>query len=247
MKITMEKSAIITGASRGIGRAAALELAKHGYRVLVCYRRSTDDAADVCRRISSEGGTALPFQMDVGDLADCRRTVSKAMLEFGRVDVLVNNAGISLPRLFTQTEEAEYDRLFDVNLKGLFFLSQAAAREMIAQGGGSIVNVSSMWGVSGAAGEAAYSASKAAVIGLTKALAKELAPSHIRVNAVAPGVIDTDMNACYSEDALRALADKTPLERLGTPQEIARCIHFLAEDATFVTGQVLIADGGFLT
>ena len=196
--------------------------------------------------IRAAGGVALPFQMDIADLSDCRRTVSKAMMEFGRIDVLVNNAGIALSRLFTETDEAVYDRVFDVNMKGMFFLTRAAAKEMVAAGGGSIVNLSSMWGISGASGEVAYSASKAAVIGFTKALAKELAPSHIRVNAVAPGVIDTDMNACYSEDTLRMLAEKTPLGRLGTPEEIASCVCFLAEDATFLTGQVLTADGGFL-
>lgn len=242
----MAKSAIVTGASRGIGRAVAQELAKRGYRVLVCYRKNSDGAADVCHGIRAAGGVALPFQMDIADLSDCRRTVSKAMMEFGRIDVLVNNAGIALSRLFTETDEAEYDRVFDVNMKGPFFLTRAAAKEMVAAGGGSIVNLSSMWGISGASGEVAYSASKAAVIGFTKALAKELAPSHIRVNAVAPGVIDTDMNACYSEDTLRMLAEKTPLGRLGTPEEIASCVCFLAEDATFLTGQVLTADGGFL-
>lgn len=242
----MAKSAIVTGASRGIGRAVAQELAKRGYRVLVCYRKNSDGAADVCRGIRAAGGVALPFQMDIADLSDCRRTVSKAMMEFGRIDVLVNNAGIALSRLFTETDEAVYDRVFDVNMKGMFFLTRAAAKEMVAAGGGSIVNLSSMWGISGASGEVAYSASKAAVIGFTKALAKELAPSHIRVNAVAPGVIDTDMNACYSEDTLRMLAEKTPLGRLGTPEEIASCVCFLAEDATFLTGQVLTADGGFL-
>ena len=242
----MAKSAIVTGASRGIGRAVAQELAKRGYRVLVCYRKNSDGVADVCRGIRAAGGVALPFQMDIADLSDCRRTVSKAMMEFGRIDVLVNNAGIALSRLFTETDEAVYDRVFDVNMKGMFFLTRAAAKEMVAAGGGSIVNLSSMWGISGASGEVAYSASKAAVIGFTKALAKELAPSHIRVNAVAPGVIDTDMNACYSEDTLRMLAEKTPLGRLGTPEEIASCVCFLAEDATFLTGQVLTADGGFL-
>ena len=242
----MAKSAIVTGASRGIGRAVAQELAKRGYRVLVCYRKNSDGAADVCHGIRAAGGVALPFQMDIADLSDCRRTVSKAMMEFGRIDVLINNAGIALSRLFTETDEAEYDRVFDVNMKGPFFLTRAAAKEMVAAGGGSIVNLSSMWGISGASGEVAYSASKAAVIGFTKALAKELAPSHIRVNAVAPGVIDTDMNACYSEDTLRVLAEKTPLGRLGTPEEIASCVCFLAEDATFLTGQVLTADGGFL-
>lgn len=242
----MTKSVIITGASRGIGRACALEFAKNGYQVLVCYRRSSDDAAEVCRVISAAGGRALPFQMDIANLSDCRRTVSKAMMEFGHIDVLINNAGIALPALFTETSEADYDRLFDVNMKGMFFLTQAAAKEMIAAGGGSIVNISSMWGITGASGEVAYSASKAAVIGFTKALAMELAPSHIRVNCVAPGVIDTDMNACYDADTMRALAEKTPLGRLGTPEDVAKSVCFLSDEtSSFITGQVLTVDGGF--
>jgi 3-oxoacyl-[acyl-carrier protein] reductase len=170
------------------------------------------------------------------------------MMEFGGIDALVCNAGISLPVLFTQTTEEEYDRVFSVNTKGVFFLSQAAAKEMISAGKGAIVNVSSMWGVAGASGEVAYSASKAAVIGLTKALAKELAPSGIRVNCVAPGVTDTEMNACYDEDAMEALSERTPLGRIADPREIAEAIFFLAsEKASFITGQTLTADGGFIS
>ena len=237
---------IITGASRGIGRACALEFAKNGYQVLVCYRRSADDAADVCRAVSAAGGRALPFQMEVADLSDCRRTVSKAMMEFGHIDALVNNAGVALPALFTETAEADYDRLFDVNMKGMFFLTQAAAKEMIAAGGGSIVNISSMWGITGAAGEVAYSASKAAVIGFTKALAGELAPSHIRVNAIAPGVIDTDMNACFSPEERRELEDEIPAGRSGTPEEVAELAFSLAAGHSYLTGQVITLDGGWI-
>ena len=242
----MAKSVIITGASRGIGRACALEFAKNGYQVLVCYRRSADDAADVCRAVSAAGGRALPFQMEVADLSDCRRTVSKAMMEFGHIDALVNNAGVALPALFTETAEADYDRLFDVNMKGMFFLTQAAAKEMIAAGGGSIVNISSMWGITGAAGEVAYSASKAAVIGFTKALAGELAPSHIRVNAIAPGVIDTDMNACFSPEERRELEDEIPAGRSGTPEEVAELAFSLAAGHSYLTGQVITLDGGWI-
>ena len=191
---------------------------------------------------------AKVFQMSMESLSDCRRTVAKAMMEFGGIDALVCNAGISLPVLFTQTTEEEYDRVFSVNTKGVFFLSQAAAKEMISAGKGAIVNVSSMWGVAGASGEVAYSASKAAVIGLTKALAKELAPSGIRVNCVAPGVTDTEMNACYDEDAMEALSERTPLGRIADPREIAEAIFFLAsEKASFITGQTLTADGGFIS
>lgn len=247
MPIMTKKSVIITGASRGIGKACAIEFAKAGYDILVCYQTREDAALAVCEEAKKYGAHAVPFPMNVSDLSDCRRTVAKAMMTFGKVDALITCAGIALPSLFPSTTEEEYDSVFDINMKGTFFLSQAAAREMIAAGGGSIVTVSSMWGIAGAAGEVAYSASKAAVIGFTKALAKELAPSHIRVNCVAPGVVDTDMNACYDEETMRALAEKTPLSHIGTPEEIARAIVFLASDnASFITGQTLSVDGGFI-
>ena len=241
------KSVIITGASRGIGRACALEFAKAGYDILVCYQNREDAALAVCEEAQTYGVRAVPFQMNTADVSDCRRTVAKAMMTFGKVDALVTCAGIALPSLFTDTTEEAYASVFDINMKGTFFLAQAAAKEMIAAGGGSIVTVSSMWGIAGASGEVAYSASKAAIIGFTKALAKELAPSHIRVNCIAPGVIDTDMNACYDEDAMDALAEKTPLSRIGTPEEVARAIRFLADDtSSFITGQTLSVDGGFI-
>ena len=244
----MRKSVIITGASRGIGKACALIFAENGYDLLLCYQSREEDAKAVAKEAEAFGVRAKVFQMNMESLSDCRRTVAKAMMEFGGIDALVCNAGISLPVLFTQTTEEEYDRVFSVNTKGVFFLSQAAAKEMISAGKGAIVNVSSMWGVAGASGEVAYSASKAAVIGLTKALAKELAPSGIRVNCVAPGVTDTEMNACYDEDAMEALSERTPLGRIADPREIAEAIFFLAsEKASFITGQTLTADGGFIS
>ena len=244
----MRKTAVITGASRGIGKACALLFAENGYDLLLCYRSREEEAKSVAKEAEAFGVRAVPFQMDMESLSDCRRTVAKAMMEFGGIDALICNAGISLPVLFTQTTEEEYDRVFSVNTKGVFFLAQAAAKEMISAGGGSIVAVSSMWGVAGASGEVAYSASKAAVIGLVKALAKELAPSGIRVNCVAPGVTDTEMNACYDEDTMDELAEKTPLGRIADPREIAEAIFFLAsEKASFITGQTLTADGGFIS
>ena len=244
----MNPSVIITGASRGIGKATALAFAKAGYDILICYRSREADAQETAEEARAFGVRAIPFQMDTASLSDCRRTASKAIMEFGKIDVLVCNAGIALPSLFTQTTEEDYDRLFAVNTKGIFFLTQAVAKEMIAAGGGAIVNVSSMWGVVGASGEVAYSATKAAVIGMTKALAKELAPSGIRVNCIAPGVIDTEMNACYDEETMCALAEKTPLSRIGSPEDVANAILFLAsENASFITGQTLTVDGGFIS
>lgn len=245
--LLMNRSVIITGASRGIGRAAALVFAKNGYDLLICYRSGEKEAMETAELASAFGVRAIPFRMDLSSLTDCRRTAAKALMSFGKIDVLICNAGIALPRLFTQTTEEEYDQVFSVNTKGMFFLTQAVAKEMIAAGGGSIVNVSSMWGIAGASGEVAYSASKAAVIGMTKALAKELAPSGIRVNCVAPGVVDTDMNACYDEDTMAELAERTPLGKIATPEEIAQSIYFLAcEKSSFITGQVLSVDGGFI-
>ena len=240
----MKKSAVITGASRGIGKATALAFAERGYDILVGYRARKEEARAVCREAEALGVRAVPFAADLSDAASCRRVIAKAIMTFGKVDVLVNNAGIALPMLLTETDEASFDRLTAIDEKAPFFLSQAAAKEMIAAGGGAIVNVSSMWGVVGAAGEAAYSASKAAIIGLTKALAKELAPSHIRVNCVAPGVIDTEMNACYDRATMDDLIARTPLGRLGTPRDVADAIVFLAEHP-FITGQTLTVDGGF--
>ena len=241
------KSAVITGGSRGIGRACAVELAGAGYAVVINYLNNESAAKDVQKRIELAGGIAKTFCADVSDPDQARRLISKCVMEFGGIDVLVNNAGVCSPTLFLQTEPEELARVTEINYYGTFYASKAAAREMLSSGrGGSIINVSSMWGISGGSGEAAYSASKAAVIGLTKALAKELAPSDIRVNCVAPGVIDTDMNACYAADVMETLKEKTPLGRIGAPQDVANIVRFLAsDDASFITGQVIAADGGF--
>ena len=246
MFFAMNKSVIITGASRGIGRATALAFARNGYDLLICYQSREADAIRTAEEAKAFGVRAIPFQMDIASLSDCRRTCAKAMMEFGKIDVC--NAGIAHSVLFTQTTEEDYDRLFAVNTKGTFFLSQAVAKEMISVGSGVIINISSMWGVVGASCEVAYSASKAAVIGMTKALAKELAPSGIRVNCIAPGVIDTEMNACYDENTMSALAEKTPLGRIGSPEDIAHTVVFLAsENASFITGQTITVDGGFIS
>ncbi len=243
----MKKSAVITGASRGIGRACAVELAKAGFDVLINYR-SSDSAADATLALCRDYGVkCVKFCADVADESEVRRMLAFAEMELGGVGVLVNNAGVSESGLFTDMTREDYTRVFDTNVWGSAVCAREAAKIMIAAGGGKIINISSMWGIVGSSCEALYSASKAAVIGLTKALAKELAPSNITVNCVAPGVIDTDMNACYDKATMADLREQTPLGRIGTPEDAAKAVAFLAGDgADFITGEVLRVDGGFV-
>ena len=241
------KSVVITGGSRGIGRACAVTFAKNGYNVLIGYNKNSEAAEETLAEIKKYGVKCAAYQADISNKDEARKLISKAMFEFGGIDVLVNNAGIARAALMTDVTEADFHELFATNVGGAYFASQAAIPEMIGAGGGKIINISSMWGQVGASCETLYSATKAAVIGLTKAMAKELAPSRITVNCVAPGVIDTDMNACYDEDTMWELAEKTPLSRLGTPEDIAGAVYFLASDAAdFITGEVLAVNGGFV-
>lgn len=243
----MIKTAVITGASRGIGRAVAVEFAKAGYGVLVNYVKNEAAAEETKKMCEAHGVRCVTFRADVRDENEVRRMIAFAECELGGVGVLINNAGVSESGLFTDMTREKYDRVFDTNVWGAAVCAREAAKVMIRSGGGRIVFVSSMWGVVGASCEAIYSASKAAVIGLTKALAKELAPSHITVNCVAPGVIDTEMNACYDEVTMNDLAAETPVGRIGTPEDVARAVAFLAsEGAGFVTGEVMNVSGGFI-
>lgn len=243
----MGRTVLITGASRGIGRAAALLFAGQGYNVVVNYRASRAQAEELCAQIEKKGGSALALGADVSDRAAVEAMVEAAIGHFGRIDVLVNNAGIAGQQLFTDITEAEWDRMFAVDVKGMFHCCKAVLPGMIHRKEGQIVNVSSIWGITGASCEVHYSAAKAAVIGLTKALAKELGPSNIRVNCVAPGVIDTEMNAALAQEDRSALADETPLSRIGSPEEAAQAILFLAgEQSSFITGQILSPNGGFV-
>ena len=241
------KSVVITGGSRGIGRACALLFASKGYNVLIGYNKNREAAEAVLAEIAEYGVKCAAYCADISKKDEARRFISKAMFEFGRVDVLVNNAGIARAQLMTDVSENDFHELFDTNVGGVYFTSQAVIPEMISAGGGKIINISSMWGQVGASCETLYSATKAAIIGLTKAMAKELAPSGITVNCVAPGVIDTDMNACYDEDTMWELREKTPLSRLGTPEDVAGAVYFLASEAgSFITGEVLAVNGGFV-
>ncbi|MBR3704263.1 MAG: 3-oxoacyl-ACP reductase FabG [Oscillospiraceae bacterium] len=241
------KTAFITGASRGIGRAIARQLALDGYRVGVNYLKEEEKANSLVAELRALGCEAMAVQADVSDTDAITRAIRAVEHAFSPVDLLVNNAGIAQQDLFQYTDAALWRRLFAVNVDGAYNTIQAVLPDMIARQSGNIVNISSMWGLRGASCEVGYSATKAAIIGLTRSLAMELAPSHIRVNCVAPGVIHTDMVNKLGEETIDALREQTPLGRLGTPEDIALAVAFLACDkASFITGQVLTADGGFI-
>ena len=244
----MKKIAFVTGSSRGIGRAVALRLAREGYAVGVNCLRRMDLAEELAASIRAQGGAAAAFQADVADRAAITGAIRGAEAALGGpVSLLVNNAGIAEQHLFQDVPPDFWRRIFAVNVDGAFHTIQAVLPAMIHEKAGSIVNISSIWGQRGASCEAAYSATKAALIGLTRSLAMELAPSGIRVNCVAPGVIHTDMVQVLGEETLRDLAEQTPLGRLGTPEDVAEAVAFLAgERSSFLTGQVLTADGGFI-
>ena len=239
---------IITGASRGIGAATAEIFAQKGYDIVLNYCRSQEKAEELATFLRKEYKVQLlPVQADVSKPEEAETMIQTVLAQWGTPAVLVNNAGIAQQKLFTEITWEEYQKMMDTNAGSVFACCKAVLPSMIHVKKGAIVNVSSMWGVAGASCEVHYSASKAAVIGLTKALAKEVGPSGITVNCVAPGVIDTDMNGNLSPETLNGLADETPLSRLGTPEDIARAIYFLASaDAAFITGQVLTVDGGIL-
>lgn len=240
------KTAVVTGAARGIGRATALLLAERGYQVAVNYLNSESEAAALCASINARGLSALPFRADVAQEAQVEAMLQSVIERFGGVDVLVNNAGVSLEALVTDTDAEAYNRVMDTNVRGVFNCCRSALPYMIGKKCGAIVNIASMWGKSGASCESVYSASKAAVIGFTKALAKEVGPSGIRVNCVAPGFIETDMTRGCGAETKAFFARETPLMRLGAPEDVARAVAFLCSaDAVFITGQILSADGGY--
>ena len=243
----MQKTVLITGGSRGIGRASAQLFARQGWNVAVNYLHSQQAALDLAAGLTSEGYQVMVCQADVANREQVTAMVQEVQERFGSIEVLINNAGIAQQKLFTDITPEDWDAMLDVNVKGIFNCCQAVVPGMISRKRGKIINLASIWGLTGASCEVHYSTAKAAVIGFTKALARELGPSNIQVNCVAPGIIDTDMNASLLEDDRCRLIEATPLMRLGTPQDIAYALLFLAsEQADFLTGQVLSPNGGFV-
>ncbi|MCD8005887.1 MAG: SDR family oxidoreductase [Oscillospiraceae bacterium] len=241
------KVALVTGGSRGIGAAAAVELAKLGYAVAVNYKTNFEAAESVCKEIRDSGGIAMAFQADISDPEALDRMFDSIHDELGEISVLVNNAGVAYIGLLQDMSDEEIKNLSGVNLMGAMLCTKRAVPEMIKRHDGVIINIASMWGEVGASCEVVYSACKAGIIGFTKALAKELGPSGIRVNCVSPGVIDTDMNSELTDKTISELCEETPLLRIGTPADVGKAIAFLASDkASFITGQVISVNGGII-
>lgn len=243
----MSKTVLITGASRGIGAETARLFAQRGYAVAINYCTSQKRAEELAAELSALGVTTALYQADVSNRTQVQAMTAQVLADFGQIDVLVCNAGIARQALFSDVTEEDWRQMLGVNLDGVFHCTQAVLPSMLHHKKGRIITLSSMWGQVGASCEVAYSAAKAGVIGLTRALAKELGPSGITVNCVAPGVIDTEMNGNLSKEVRRDLAEETPLERLGTAREVAEAIYFLADQGgSFFTGQILAPNGGLV-
>ncbi len=243
----MRKVAFVTGGSRGIGKACVRALCEDGYSVIFTCKTNIDSAKEYCISLRQQGFDAEAALCDVSDNDKVTALAQDVLRRYHRIDVLVCNAGISKFNLFTDITEDEWNTMFSVNVGGVFRTIRAFLPQMLSQKSGSIINISSMWGQVGASCEVAYSAAKGAINSMTKALAKEVGPSGIRVNAIAPGVIDTDMNAHLDTEAMDELKDETPLERIGKPEDIANTVAFLAsEKASFITGQIIGVNGGFI-
>ncbi|HIQ74935.1 MAG TPA: 3-oxoacyl-ACP reductase FabG [Candidatus Cottocaccamicrobium excrementipullorum] len=240
------KTVLITGGSRGIGRAAALHFAKEGWQVVITAHKSQNLLWETKKEIQAMGASCLAFLGDVGSMADCRRLFSQIKETFGDLDVLVNNAGISYIGLFQDMTEEEWDRMIRTDLTSVFYCCKLAVPGMIHRRQGKIINVSSVWGVCGASCEAAYSAAKGGVNAFSRALAKELAPSNIQVNALALGAMDTEMNQWMEEEERNALQAEIPAGRMGKPEEAAEMIFSLATSPDYLTGQIIQFDGGWI-
>ena len=239
------KIALVTGGGRGIGKAISLALAREGVKVCVNYFHSKDAAEEAVKRIKEKGGEAISHKADVSKLEEVNGMVEELNKKFGRIDILINNAGLNIDKYLMIMNEEEWDKVIDVNLKGTFNCSKAVSRVMIGQKSGNIVNISSVSAISGTAGQTNYSAAKGGMISFTKSLARELAPFGIRVNVLAPGLIDTEMIKKMPKEMLDQVLEITPLKRVGTPEEVAKVVIFLvSEEADYITGQVIRIDGG---
>ena len=241
----MKKIILITGASRGIGRDIAKTLSKDSNNMVIAnYNKSEKEAIELKEGLKSEGIDIEIIKADVSKRNEAKEMVQEVLNKYGKIDVLINNAGISQYKLFNDITDEEWDNIKNTNLKSAFMVTQEAVRNMINNKEGCIINISSIWGVAGASMEVAYSTSKAGLIGLTKSLAKELGPSNIRVNAIAPGIINTGMNNRFSEDELQSIKDEIPLEKIGNTADITKCVKWLIEDS-YTTGQVISINGGW--
>ncbi|HEX2393897.1 MAG TPA: 3-oxoacyl-[acyl-carrier-protein] reductase [Bacteroidales bacterium] len=248
MKLLEGKTAVVTGAARGIGKSIALAYAAEGANVAVTDLRIDDNALDVEKQITAMGVKCKVYASDASSFSDTEKIVEQIMADFGRVDILVNNAGITMDALLLRMSEQQWDTVINVNLKSVFNFTKAIQRIMIKQQGGSIINMSSVVGVGGNAGQANYSASKAGMIGFTKSIAMELGSRNVRCNAIAPGFIITEMTNKLPEEVKKTWAEKIPLRRGGTPEEVAKVALFLASDlSSYVTGQVIGVCGGMRT
>lgn len=241
------KVALITGASRGIGRAIAIEFARCGANVIINYSKDYEGAKETLEEVKKINGYGIIIKGDISSFESCKIIVEEALEFMGKIDILVNNAGISYIGLFMDATEEEIQRIVSTNLLGAMYLTKHVLKEMISRKNGNIINISSMWGEVGASCEVLYSTTKGGLNAFTKALAKEVAPSNIRVNCIAPGVIDTKMNSFLGEDEKKSLEEEIPLGRFGNPSEIGKLAVFLcSDDSSYITGQIIRADGGFI-
>ena len=241
----MEKVAIVTGASRGIGREIAKSLAKHNIKVIANYNNSEEKAIELKKELESEGIIIDIIKADVSKREEIKNLIQYAIENYGKIDILINNAGISEYKLFTDETDEDWNKVINTNLYSAFAVSQEVIPNMIKNKNGCIINISSVWGMVGASMEVLYSVSKAGIDGLTKALAKELGPSNIRVNAIAPGIVDTDMCKNFTKEELKSITEEIPLERIGKVEDISKCINWLIND-NYTTGQIISINGGWI-